>query len=435
VIHSSRLRHAITLRQLSGFLAAGLVITAMSIAGLSPAQAEGVFERVATINVTFSSEIVVRGNRAYVASGAEISIIDTTTNTVISTVPLTGVSGLSGAATIGDKVYFAARTTGRLIILDTQTNTVTYLTTTGCTNPTQLLAFSATRLVANCHGTANVMVIDVAGPTIAGLVATGTQPRGMSANGDFVFVPNSGAVPGTVTVVNAAASPPTAVQTINVGNQPEYTAFLDGKIYAANFAANTVTIIDGSSYAVIATLSVGNNPQGIAPCGNNVYTSNRWTGNTSVISPTSNTVINTIPLSDVGAITHVMGVNGDYAYFMNFDRSSLSVVDCTTQTVAATVSIAPNPSWIAFSPDYAYVTGVNTISVVSIPRSGSAIPQDITQRPPDWMKQVGRVADEACETDWNPSWAEWPNGGTGGFVCTQVWTWSHRQQSYVLQGE
>lgn len=414
-------------RTLIACLAAVLGISALT----TPATATEPFENVATINVTFGSSIVVLNERAYVASDTEISIIDSATNTVASTVGLAGVSGMSGAAAIGNRVYFAARASNRIVILDTQTNSVSYLNTTGCTNPTQLIAVSTTRLAANCHGTGNVIIIDVTGPTIAGTVATGTQPRGMSTADGLLFVPNS--FSNTMTIVNAAATPPAAVQTVNVGAQPEFTAFFDGKIYVANFAGNTVSIINATTYAVLATLAVGNNPQGIAPCTNNVYSSNRWTGNTSVISPTSNTVINTIAVADLGAITHVMGVNGDYAYFLNFDRASLGVVDCTTQTRVASVAIAANPQWIAFSSQYAYVTGVNTISVVTIPTGGSSIPEDRTQRPPDWMKQVGRAAGESCEADWYPSWAQWPNGGTGGFVCVQVWIWSHRMQAYVIQ--
>lgn len=35
-----------------------------------------------------------------------------------------------------------------------------------------------------------------------------------------------------------------------------------------------------------------------------------------------------------------------------------------------------------------------------------------------WHKAVGRESDEAsCPDGWQPSWAQWPNDETGGFVC------------------
>jgi hypothetical protein len=43
--------------------------------------------------------------------------------------------------------------------------------------------------------------------------------------------------------------------------------------------------------------------------------------------------------------------------------------------------------------------------------------------PEPWFQAVGRGAGVPCPFGWNPSWAEWPNNNTGGFVCvrTQVW--------------
>ena len=40
--------------------------------------------------------------------------------------------------------------------------------------------------------------------------------------------------------------------------------------------------------------------------------------------------------------------------------------------------------------------------------------------PPPWFKAYARDPGQACLTNWQPSWAEWPNGGTGGFVCVQT---------------
>lgn len=37
-----------------------------------------------------------------------------------------------------------------------------------------------------------------------------------------------------------------------------------------------------------------------------------------------------------------------------------------------------------------------------------------------WLQQTGRDSAEApCPEGWGPSWAEWPNDHTGGWVCTR----------------
>ena len=45
-----------------------------------------------------------------------------------------------------------------------------------------------------------------------------------------------------------------------------------------------------------------------------------------------------------------------------------------------------------------------------------------TQTPiPMWMQAHGRTsATESCGDGWDPSWHQWMNGGTGGFVCTHT---------------
>ena len=356
----ARVHGARVIKVFSTFLA----MCGLAIGLQSPGHASEQFALAETINVPFSSDIVVSGNFAYVASSSDISVIDTANNSVVEIISTSGARAPQGAAAIGDNIYFAAATDNKLIILNTITRNVSYLATTGCSSPSQLVVVSSTRLIANCHGSGNVQIYDVSTPAIAGTVSTGAGPRGMSTFGGLVFVPNS--TVDTMTVVDASATPPVAVRTVNVGDQPEYTAYLEGKIYVANFSSNSVSIIDSTTGSVLATVAVGNNPQGIAACSGNVYSSNRWTGDTSVISPTTNAVINTLTLSTVGAITHVMGINGNFAYFLNFDRSSVSIVNCSEQTVVTTVGISPNPAKIAFSTQYAYVTGSNVISVISI---------------------------------------------------------------------
>lgn len=73
---------------------------------------------------------------------------------------------------------------------------------------------------------------------------------------------------------------------------------------------------------------------------------------------------------------------------------------------------------------------VDEITIMRVVRE----PADPAQRPPDWMKQYARAEAEACDSEWSPSWAQWPNGGTGGFVCVQVLTWSNSRQTFVIQG-
>ena len=39
---------------------------------------------------------------------------------------------------------------------------------------------------------------------------------------------------------------------------------------------------------------------------------------------------------------------------------------------------------------------------------------------PTWRQEIGRLSgDTSCSIGYQASWSQWPNGGTGGFVCTR----------------
>jgi hypothetical protein len=50
-----------------------------------------------------------------------------------------------------------------------------------------------------------------------------------------------------------------------------------------------------------------------------------------------------------------------------------------------------------------------------------------------WVQQTARALTDTCPDGWGQSWAQWPNGNTGGYVCNRyvndpsanpdVWVW------------
>jgi hypothetical protein len=54
-----------------------------------------------------------------------------------------------------------------------------------------------------------------------------------------------------------------------------------------------------------------------------------------------------------------------------------------------------------------------TLSVPIVP-----CPVATTPAMPMWLQSTGRAtATSSCPDGTNPSWAMWPNSGTGGYVC------------------
>lgn len=44
--------------------------------------------------------------------------------------------------------------------------------------------------------------------------------------------------------------------------------------------------------------------------------------------------------------------------------------------------------------------------------------------PVPWLQAYARKSTDTCDAGWSPSWAEWPNGHTGGFVCVRMYVYN-----------
>lgn len=59
---------------------------------------------------------------------------------------------------------------------------------------------------------------------------------------------------------------------------------------------------------------------------------------------------------------------------------------------------------------------------------------DPAQAPPSWFQATGRRSmQEPCEPGWNPSWAQWMNDGSGGYVCMREIYWDIRTWNWAVR--
>ncbi len=60
----------------------------------------------------------------------------------------------------------------------------------------------------------------------------------------------------------------------------------------------------------------------------------------------------------------------------------------------------------------------------AVQRAAVAPEPDLSQVPPSWLQAQGREQREAsCPPGMAPSWAQWPNEGTGGWTCEYTTWW------------
>lgn len=117
-----------------------------------------------------------------------------------------------------------------------------------------------------------------------------------------VFVANGAS--DTVSVISASTD--TVIATISVGDNPLQIALTpdDSKAYVINFGSDDVSAINTSTNTVITTISLGSGADPfdicITPDGTQAYVSNRGTNSYSVINTLTNTLVSTVPLSGFG---------------------------------------------------------------------------------------------------------------------------------------
>jgi YVTN family beta-propeller protein len=257
------------------------------------------------------------GRKVYVANTISntVSVIDTTTNAVIATIPV-GISPQGVTVTPdGSKVY-VTNSTGTVSVINTTTNAVVSAIPVG-SFPFGVAVTPDGRKVYVANDFDNtVSVIDTATNTvIGGPITVGSNPIGVAVtpDGRKVYVANSDtrstsvSATNTVSVIDTTTN--TVIATVNVGSRPFGVAVTpDGsKVYVANTVSSTVSVIDTTTNTVIATISVGFTPVGVSvtPDGSKVYVANYQSNNVSLIDTAQNAVIGTIP---VGFNPYAFGV-------------------------------------------------------------------------------------------------------------------------------
>jgi YVTN family beta-propeller protein len=273
------------------------------------------------------------GQFAYVANqvSGSVSVIDTATNTVVSTLS-TGGTNTDGVAVTpdGQYVYVGNNGTSTVSVISTATNTITS-TISGAGSGTTWITFTpngqfayVTALVSN-----RVSVIDTAlaltDPTHAvvdSIALANPGPLAITLDGRFAYAPGG----GVVNVIDTATN--TVVNTITAGANPNRVVITpDGKFaYVLDNVGNAVYVIDTSTNTVVGTpIPVGSNPFTLAftPDGQFAYVTSNVDGTVSVINTATHTVVNTIAFSRLTGIA--ITPDGKFAYVGIFGATSTTV--------------------------------------------------------------------------------------------------------------
>ena len=194
-----------------------------------------------------------------------MDVIDIATAKVIATISVG--SGPTGVAVTPDNksVYVTNQSSNSVSVIDTATNTVKTTISSGLgTGPDGIaMAPDGRHVYVVNFASGTVSVISTATNTVSATITVGTDPIGIAVtpDGTGAYVTNSSS--NTVSVIDTSTNTVSATINSGLGSSPQGIAITpDGtKVYVANYTSpGTVSVIDVATNTVTATTTVGNNP-------------------------------------------------------------------------------------------------------------------------------------------------------------------------------
>jgi len=328
------------------------------------------------------------GRFAYIpnASANTVSVINTATNEVVTTIPVGLQPECVAASPDGSRVYISNNLSNSVSVISVATNKVIAVIAVG-PNPWGLCV-SPDGSKVYVSNSINVSVIDAATNTVTKNIEIGEYPNqlAISPDGSRLYVTNSygGANSGVNSdfyVVNTATD--TVIATIEVGQDSNGVAVSpDGKlVYVANTFSNNISVINTATNKVSATIPVDIGPYGlcISPDGSRLYETNSGDQMSGVLEPGTMSVINTGTDKVIATIpvdTYPIGISvssdGSHVYVANdFGKSvansgetvrgTVSVINTAGNQVEATVYVGYNA--ISFGNFLAELNGCSGIPI------------------------------------------------------------------------
>jgi YVTN family beta-propeller protein len=234
-------------------------------------------------------------NRIYVvnAGGGNVSVIDGGTDRVIATLPTDARPYAIGIDTALHRVYVTNTFSDKVTIID------------GAANSAQQKPVGSKDFVETDARRRRAFFISYEDPALTMVDAAGAVHRvdlGLSHPWGLAIDQRHGIVYVTEIgkdILIAYHEDDGKVDKVPTGSMPDAVAVDEeaNKIYVANYAADSVTVIDGATMKPVATVAVGKNPQALAVDGRRhvILVANTHSDNVTVIDSVSNRVLATIP--------------------------------------------------------------------------------------------------------------------------------------------
>jgi YVTN family beta-propeller protein len=309
-------------------------------------------------NTVGSTLLTVTSGRPYAYVGSVTSanccldVLDTSTNAVVATIPMTGFTEPFGITPDQTHLYVADYADNLVDVVNTATNTLETTIPVGQgPNAVSITPDGQFGYTANGIDT-TVSVFSVLTNTLVATIQIGFTSGDVSITPDGLsaYVSGSG---NTIAVIDTKTNTVSSTFQISVPAGDETTCCVFGPVLNPSGTVGyvvqsyntttpgTVTVISIPAHTTLATITVGAFPFAftLSPDGTRLYVTNQISNTVSVIDTGTNTVVATVPVAtDPESIA--LSPDGTLVYVASYPSNSVSVMQASTNTVTSTFTLA-----------------------------------------------------------------------------------------------
>ncbi|HRH33453.1 MAG TPA: beta-propeller fold lactonase family protein, partial [Catalimonadaceae bacterium] len=285
---------------------------------------------------------------AYVAniSSDNVSVINTSTNTVSATIPVGKGPGGIAVSPNGTRIYTTNQGSFTVSVVDAASQSVIEQIPIGYLPVSVTVSPDGNRVYVASYTAGYVTVINAVTNKIISRIFISQDVSSIAVSPDGSKLYAASTFEGKIVVLNSVNFSVLTQITIgticyNLAMSPDGT-----RLYATRYGENILTIINTATNLVTANVNLGSSADGVAvsPNGSRVYVSNMGSNEVTVVNTATNSVLTTIPISP-GISPDGISVHpdGSKVYVSNPGSDNVSIINTVTNQVINTVAVGSGP--------------------------------------------------------------------------------------------
>lgn len=294
---------------------------------------------------------VTTHRKAYVGlfGDSAVAVLDTVTNKVLKTIPVTAPDGLS-ITPDGKKVYVSSTDSGTVKVISTDDDTILTSIDVGSKPAGLAISPDGSRAVVSVGGANEAVIVDTSTDVVVKQVPVGMAHSScITADGRYAYVGSQVTTAPAVVVVDITGDTPP--QSFPVDKSPRALSCTAGTIYFSAIGLDAVEMLNPTTGVLGTPIPTGGSPHDVRATKDGKFelVVSQTAGDLEFIDPMTDQVVGTVP---TGKLPHwiTLFTDGTQAYVTNEDDNNVVLVDLAARRVTDTIAIGNAPRKMAMQP-------------------------------------------------------------------------------------